>query len=189
MHTQDSGNGASRHQNDGNGIKTKAVYDYGEVTILPYTEVNGIRTVSDNDVIDIFNRMKQEGTLETVFYNGTVENENEFLAFFKNTQNFIAIAYLDKEICGFTWINGLNKTYAFMHFCFFKEFWGERMEGIGKTCFDYFKSWNSFKVFVGMIPDFNKRAIKFAKRMGYVEIGTIPEMVEDSGMTILYGKT
>lgn len=189
MHTEDSGNGASRHTNDGNGIRTKAVYDYGTVEILPYTEINGVKTVSDDELKTIFHRIESEGTLKIVFYNNTVKDEVEFIKFFKSTQNFIALAYLDKKPCGFTWINSLNETYAFMHFCFFKEFWGERMEGIGETSFDYFKSWGSFQVFIGMIPGFNKKAIKFAKRMGYVELGTIPDMVKDHGMTILYGKT
>lgn len=189
MHTQSNGNGASESKTGGNGIKTKAVYDYGTINILPYTEINGIRTISDNDIKDIFSRMKQEGTLKTVFYNESITNEDEFLRFFKCGSNFIVVAYLDKEMCGFGWINNLNKTYAFTHFCFFKEYWGEKTDGIGKACLDYFDSWDSFKVFVGMVPAFNKRAIKFVKRMGYTEIGTIPEMVENSGMTILYRKT
>jgi RimJ/RimL family protein N-acetyltransferase len=189
MHTEDSGIRASRNQNDGDGIKTKAVYDYGTITIIPYVEVNGMRTIPDERLKDIYNRMANEGTLSTVFYGSQINSEADFINFFKNGSNFICVAFLDKEMCGFTWINSLNETYAFMHFCFFKEFWGKRMEGIGKACFDYYKSWNRFKVFIGMIPDFNKRAIKFAKRMGYVELGTIPEMVKESGMTILYGKT
>jgi len=188
MHTENIGNGASRHQNDGNGIVTTHKYDFGRVRILPYIEVNGARTISDEDLKDIYNRMTHEGTLTTVFYGDRVNSELEFISFFKNPNNFIAVAFLDKEMCGFTWINSLNETYAFMHFCFFKEFWGEKMQGIGKTSFDYFKSWGRFKVFIGMIPDFNKRAIQFAKKMGYVELGTIPEMVKENGMTILYGK-
>ena len=154
------------------------------ITLVPYVEMNGVRTVSDEIIKDVFQQMKIEKTLETVFYSGEVKNEQDLLAILKNRNNLHVFVLVDGVVGGFAWINGLKSNYAYAHFCFFKKTWGEHTQEIGKKLIEYWFSIPDkngeplFDVLIGIVPAFNKSAINFIQKLGLITIGEIPKMIK-----------
>ncbi len=100
--------------------------------IIPYTEVDGIKTFRDSDILDLYGRMVKDGTADTVFYEGTVSTREEFLASIKNRGTLLFILKVDDKIVGFTWLNRFENRTAHNHFVAFSEVWGKETVEIGK---------------------------------------------------------
>lgn len=154
------------------------------IELIPYVEINGARTVSDDVLEKIFYKIKEDGTLYTVFADRKVNAPRDFMATMKSSSNLVVFVVVDKKIQGFAWLNGCSDNHAFAHFCFFKESWGNSTESMGKELLRYWMSFPGekgylFDVIIGMIPEFNTRAQKFIEKLGFVRVGTIPKMARN----------
>jgi hypothetical protein len=148
--------------------------------LVPYVELNGSRTISDQELKHIFAQIKREGTLSTVFTDGKISTEEEFVDTVKEPTNHFVFILIDGKIRGFAWLNSCSDNHAFGHFCFLKEVWGATDE-IGKEVLKYWFSFPGpdgplFELILGLIPKFNQRAQKFIERLGFVRVGEIPSI-------------
>ena len=147
--------------------------------ILPYVESNGIRSVSDEKMIDVFNRIKEFGLLESLFYSGEVDTPEKFLALVKSKHNVVNVVMQNDVIVFISWINDFSRNSAFAHFCALPEIWGNGSVQIGK---DVIKYWFDFEkdgehildVIIGKVPTINKRAVNYIKKLGLTILGDIP---------------
>lgn len=165
--------------------------------LIPYVEANGFRTIPDDELVEIFDRIILEGLDRIVFYSGNVRTARDFI-FVMKSQNNLPVFVRDKDgYVGFAWLNNLNGNNAMPHFCFFKGRRGELAIEAGKKILQYWFSFPGeggplFDVLVGMVPDFNTRAIEFVKKLGAIELGSIPKLAYNGftqgkhGMTMLY---
>lgn len=159
--------------------------------IIPYVEIDGARTVSDVYLIGVYNQLVEDGTADIVFSRGEVKTAQEFIALMKHPNNLPLFLVVDQSIKGVAWLNHLSGNYAFGHFAFFKETWGNTRE-MGEKIINY---WFSFPgdngplldVIVGMVPSKNPRAIKFVQKLGFIKLSPdIPAIFQDCGATILF---
>lgn len=152
-----------------------------DIVLVPYVKAEDGYTVTDEAIRNLWRKLVYDKTAKTVFYDGAIFNENQFLDFFKNTSNLPLIALVDAEIAGFAWLNGVGKGFAFGHFAFFKETWGKQTKEIGQRILDYWLSLGDgtpvINTIVGMIPQFNSRAINYVIALGFKEIGEIPKLI------------
>jgi len=93
------------------------------VELIPYTEVDGIRTMSDSFLMELFMRTRDEGSDEYVFYDGPMDFST-FVALFKTPGNFLFLIRADGDVVGYVWLNGWKEYTATAHFCFFKSIRG-----------------------------------------------------------------
>ena len=155
------------------------------ITLIPYVEIDGARTVSDSVVKEAFRKTVQDKTHTTVFYDGKIKTEDEFLDLMKDPKNLPVFVLVDDKLSGYAWINSIADNHAFAHFNFFKETWGKCAEDIGKSLLDYWFSFPGsngpmFDVLIGMIPKFNTKANRFIERLGFVRVGEIPMMLRNA---------
>ena len=147
--------------------------------IVPYVESNGVRSISDEKMIGVFNRVKELGLLESLFYSGEVDTPEKFLMLVKAKQNVVNVVVEDDIIVFISWINNFGLNYASAHFCAFPEVWGNGSVKIMKDVVAY---WFDFKkdgehildVIIGKIPTVNRRTISYAKKVGFTILGDIP---------------
>jgi len=147
--------------------------------IIPYVESNGMRSIPDNMMIDLFNQMKELGLTESLFYSGEVKTSEDFLKLIKSKHNVVNVVMDDDTIVFISWLNDFSRNSAFAHFCAFPEIWGNGSVEIGKSVIKY---WFDFKkngeplldVIIGKVPTVNKRAINYIKRLGLTILGDIP---------------
>ncbi len=162
------------------------------IELVPYVKLNGEWTVPDNVMAAIYYQMKIDGTLDTVFYDGKVNSPEELVSLMKDPINLPVVTLVDKKISGIYWLSGVSNNYAFGHFCAFKNAWGKYTKEIAQRVLDYWFSFPSkdgflFDVIIGMIPEFNERAIRYAEDIGFSRVGAIPKMANKKySVVILY---
>ncbi len=150
-----------------------------DFVLIPYAQVDGEWTLPDHFIKAAFQQMRTEGTASAVFYENTITTDEEFIEVMKRPRNVVVFVLRGTELYGVAWLNGWQKTYAFGHFCLMqaaiKE---EKTVEIGKCIRDYWLSFPSVDFVLGVIPGFNKTAIKFAQEVGFKMVGSIPKMLE-----------
>lgn len=129
--------------------------------------------------------MVYDKTLYKVF-DGKIATPEEFLKFIKSEENLVIFFSVENIISGFAWLTSINKNFAFAHFCLFKEVWGEIAMDIGYKSIEYWKSFKLFKVILGLINKKNRLAINYIKRLGFVEVGEIPAVVNGQSGILSY---
>ena len=149
--------------------------------LIPYVEVNGIRTIPDSDVKAAYRQLIYDGTDKIVFFEGGVKDEDSFLRMIKNPNNLMVFIVKDDKYAGFAWINNLLDHRAFGHFAFFKSVWGQ-VDDLGKEILDYWfsipgKNGPLLDVIVGIVPKFNTLANNYIRQIGFKTLGEIPMMM------------
>jgi len=143
--------------------------------VIPVMMTEKGYTVGDETLGLIWSRIVDEGKVETVFYNGTISSVGDFIQYLRRGDVYPVVIF-DTEtetFCGVAWINNVNEGTAQAHFCTVNG--GNSVE-VGLEVMGY---WNKFcefiNVIVGIIPEGNLRAINFVQKLGFVEVGMIPE--------------
>ena len=100
-----------------------------KIEVIPYIEVNGIRTFKDSEICNLYLSMLARS--ENIFTDGTVRNCEEFLEMFKYGTNLLYVMLCDRKPAGFAFLNNFTPKTAYGHFCIFKEYWGAEAKEIG----------------------------------------------------------
>lgn len=168
--------------------------------LLPYVKETNGWNIDDEIIKRLWDKLVEDKLHTFVFYDADIINRDDFLKFMQSNNNLPVVTFADDKVAGFAWLNGINTSFAFAHFAFYKSAWGKYTDEIGEELFTYWFSLKNemgdriFDTLLGLVPEFNERAIKFVKRVGCVEIGSIPDFVylpylgERKGVTILYRK-
>ena len=152
------------------------------IELLPYTEVDGIRTVPDSDMKRLFERTVDDDLDKIVFYEGTIQTADEFLKAMKYGDILFYILMVDNKTVGYTWLNRFENHTARQHFCVFKEFWGQSVD-LGKRVLSIFLDMKDkdenyiFDLLTGFVPAWNARAIQFSQKCGGKTHGIIPNAI------------
>ncbi len=159
--------------------------------LIPYAQVEGEWTLPDHFVRAAFQQMQLEGSAETVFFERSVSTDDEFLAIMQDTSNVAVFGLRNQELMCVAWLNGCVKDYAFGHFCFMRNA-GKSLSTVdmGKQITSYWLSFPTVDFVLGIVPGFNKLAIRFVLKLGFKKVGAIPKMMQGpkgrSAAVILY---
>lgn len=153
---------------------------------MPYTDVDGRMTVPDQSILELYGQLLFEGLVPIVFCQGSVKSPGDLLMIFKKPDN-ISVFVIDEDytIGGFAFLNGVSRNSAYVHFCFLKRMWGKKSTEAGGALLNYWfsipgRSGPLFDVLLGIIPETNRRAIRYIKRLGWTTLGVIPEICYDA---------
>jgi hypothetical protein len=150
--------------------------------LIPYAKVNGEWTLPENFVRAAFQQMRLEERVSTVFFDGTVPSEDVFFKVMQLTTNVAVFVLRGKELLGVAWLNGWQGDMAFGHFYFMRE--ASRSQStieMGKAILDYWASFPTVKFVLGVVPSFNKFALRFVQKIGLIKVGAIPNLIEIPG--------
>lgn len=168
--------------------------------LIPYVEENRGWNIPDSVIKQLWDKLVEDELHTIVFYDADIKSREHFLTFMKHSNNLPVIALTEDKIAGFAWLNSISTKFAFAHFAFFKASWGKYTDQLGNELFEYWFSLKNeqgeriFDTLIGAVPEFNKRAIDYVKRIGCIELGTIPDFAdfpylgERKGVTLLYRK-
>jgi len=148
-----------------------------DLKIMPYIEIDGIRLLRNSEVLSCFERMAQDGTAESVFYDQGIQTPQEFLSFVKTDVDlFLYFEYLGQP-AGIAWFQQIASGVAQGHFCLFSSMWGQpEIVEIGKQVVQY-----AFKVYhliIGFIPRWNVRAIHYMEELGADRVAVLPSFAK-----------
>ena len=150
-----------------------------DISLIAYSPIDGIPTMTDSEVRGFYSRMESDGTAETVFADGSIRSADAFLNIMKHGHNQLFVAIVDKEASGIIWLNNFEIKMASFHFCFFSNAWKKDVVEIGQYCVRKILNMTRddeflFDALTGVVPSTNKRAQKWCKKMGFTVIGIVP---------------
>ena len=145
-----------------------------KVKIVPYIEVDGIRTFTDSFIEDLYIRTINEN-LGYIFCEGDIDSSQTFLRLMKSGYNQLYVIFYDNDLAGYIWLNMFESKTARAHFCYFRKFWGKPATEIGKTFLSMCTKFLS--VLQGLVPVSNKLAIRYCERLGMKRVGIIPRVI------------
>ena len=152
---------------------------------IPYFHVDGVPTLRDSQIKDLWIRMVGEGTARTVFIDGTVQSADDFLASMKHPGNQLWVFMEDGEPLVFFWLNSFEGRTARVHFCAFKTVWGRRAKEIAadglKLCLtDRDGKGPLLDCLIGYTPVRNRLACRFIQKIGMRPVGEVPNLLFDA---------
>jgi hypothetical protein len=154
-----------------------------DLTVIPYVPIDGIWTMTDDLVASVFDLLVDQGLVDTVFRDGTMQSQEQFLKFCKNPQRVLCFIADEKECVGLAWLMPVSDHHAFAHFCFLKNIWGSRTSEVANLILDYWFSFGGddplLDVIIGVIPADNRMANNFLRRINWTTLGEIPHMFRD----------
>jgi hypothetical protein len=108
-----------------------------------------------------------------VFYGGYVDSPERFAEFMQlpGNQPVLVVDVESQKIVFLAWLNGVQEGCANGHFCALGPF----KRGAFNAVIDYWKSWGSIRVLIGITPETNERALRLVQIMGMRIVGTIPK--------------
>ena len=166
----------------------KEVKNKGGWRLLPYTAFDGIPTLTDSFVVELFVRMEDEGLADKVFHQGEISKPEDFLKMMKFGNNSLYVIIQEDsgrkpkadDIGGVVWLNCFQERKAYFHFCFFSNIRGTEAIVVGKYAVLYLLNMEDesgdflFDVLVGVVPETNVLARRWCNRMGFGKAGIIP---------------
>lgn len=155
--------------------------NHGPLALFPYTIQDGIPSMSNSYIMNLYDIMEAQHMLRWVFFSGGVANREEWLEFIKSRVNpfFCIVDYSD-----FSAIGGGPMPYghilltecrvksAFIHFCWFRC--NDKIEYTNKFFKEILEIMN-YDVLFGRIPVTNLKINKFSAAVpGVTKICDIP---------------
>jgi len=137
--------------------------------------------MSDEDVTDLYDQLKEEGSLRWLFFSNECKSFEEFLRLVRDTKNlFYVVVDMDKkDLVSVFWLNNRTSVNFSVHVAFFKNYFGESV-GISKEVLVWlFKEIDFLESLLCFIPETNRLANRFVERVGWVKAGTIPKLIRD----------
>lgn len=163
--------------------------------IYPYGMINGAYTLTDRQLIDVWNRICKLGFDKIVFDNARVKQADDFISFCKLPGNVVHfdIDYETDLPILIAWLNNFGPNFAFGHFCFLQDC--NKIE-TAKETLEYWFCWKPdgehalLDVILGRIPADNPKAVHFVEKLGFTNMGTVPLLAmgtaEKTGAVFLY---
>lgn len=148
------------------------------IHIMPFTNVDGIRTFRDSEIEGFYNRIIKEGWEDVVFYDGTIRSGKHFCAIMKDGRSILHVVYYRGLPAALVWLNRFEQTHCYVHWTFFKcvsnfKAHKEIGEAVIKFMFDEYE----IQLLMGITPSFNKLALRFLKSIGLKTYGEIPNIL------------
>lgn len=155
------------------------------VFVMPYCEVDGIRTFKDSEVKSFFERIERDGLKEIVFMHGDIPTADAFLQEMKSGRSLLYVVYADELQAGLIWLNRFEGKTCRVHFTSFSESWEMDTVEIGRCAIRQIMYMQTglgeyvFDVLLGLTPSRNVRAIRWLEKVGLKKVGKIPGCMWD----------
>jgi RimJ/RimL family protein N-acetyltransferase len=150
--------------------------------LAPYVRDKGI--IAAEDLVAIYHRLKADDLFDVVFHDNPDMNLLDVMTFFSHpTVALQVIMYTDGDkfldFAGIAWLSGMerygDRQRALASFCVFKKYQNpEVSNAMAAFVLDYWFNCLGMDIVVGMTPAANVLAVRFIKRIGFIELCRVP---------------
>lgn len=154
--------------------------------LVPYVELNGIRTITDVVLQKLWSELERDDLLRKLFHDSSWISAAEFIEIMKKPSNVPVVAIDIHGPYGVAWLNCVEGNSARAHFGFIKRTWGRKSLATGKAILEYWMKFPGinceflFDIICGITPSSNLMARGFIKKLGFIEVGEIPKLCKDA---------
>ena len=154
--------------------------------LIPYVQVNGAWSLSDEQMLMLYEEARKAELIEKVFFMGEVKFSDDWLDLMKRKTNVVHTIWgEDGKPYLIAWLNDWGRYHAFAHFITFPRAWGKHTVDLLRNSFKY---WFDFKndtggyvldTIVGRTPQPRREVTRFLYKVGAHVLGEIPNMGYD----------
>lgn len=150
--------------------------------IIPYVITDGILSLPDSIMRNIYDSMCENKLDKIVFSSGEINTFDKFILFMKNPANVMHTVWEEDRIQMLAWLNNFGQNYAFAHFCCWPETWGKTSVQLGGETLKYWFGFSKetgepvLDVILGFMPKKNKLAVRYIQKVGLNILGEIPDI-------------
>lgn len=155
-----------------------------QLALIPYAELDGVRTMTDSFVMSLWDEMDRLGLAgRAVFFDGSVQDAWEFLREMKSPEVSMYVLRVGNDIGGVIWLNCQTMRTAHFHFCGFPAAWktGALHGGLFALQTLLGQTGRSGEYLLdtlfGLLPTTNTLALRMMRRAGFVDLGPVPNGV------------
>jgi hypothetical protein len=146
---------------------------------------DGSRNLDDAHLAELFELTRRDEKLETVFYDGSVKNLQDFIRFAENPDRRFYAGYIGRPgalaPAGFVWLDRFAGRSAYVHFNIFPNVPRRDLIALARAVL-----WAALfaqdptgrrylKTLRAAVPQTNRMAIKFMEKIGFVILGPVPD--------------
>jgi hypothetical protein len=148
--------------------------DRSTIDLIPYCNLPGKGwTFPDDQVIEFYSQMVKDGTFETVFCDGSIQSAFDFLDHMKDPRGQLFLVVSGHKPVAIIWLNDFQARWCQFHFCVFSHAWGDGIEEIGQYVIRQIMTMKTndgsrylHDMILGIVPQWNERAIEYVKEVG-----------------------
>lgn len=152
------------------------------ISIYPYIEADGVRTMADSFLAGLYERTVHEGFDRVAFVDGSIRSVADFLGIVRNMADnrFFVFADEAREVLGMFWATNFEGRACRSHFAFYREAGRRRLTvAMGRMGLEYMLHAQDEAGYVldsveGLTPVSNRLACRFVRKIGMRIIGEVP---------------
>jgi hypothetical protein len=152
-----------------------------KISIWPVVAVAGkIPMVPEELLREVWRQMVQENKAFTVFYDGHIRTEDDWIRFVYDSGN-VVILLVETDtprVAAVAWLNSPGPNFAFGHFCVL----GKTLPGLGEKVLNFWANLRNpasiryYDMILGLIPESNQKAQEYVAALGFELVGRIPKV-------------
>lgn len=156
-----------------------------ELLIVPFVPEGDGFNASDIFLRSLYQRTVDQNLAKIVFWEGTVESHQQFVDMMKRNTVILSFAFAGNECVGYAWLCPVSGNYAYPHFCFFRDSWGETSRKLGTMFLDQWFAFDDdeggrlLDILFGIIPKFNVWAKNYVIEIGATMVGEVPGLFKN----------
>lgn len=155
-----------------------------DLTVIPYFKTKNGWSIPEADMCFLFQMFKKDNLINTMFPFGGINDEIDFITWFRNPGNTMQVIRDDEGPLMLFWINNKNGKSFYFHFACLKRGWGKRTSELFQKAVSSIFSlkYNGKRIFdvgIGTMDSRNRMAINFVKKIGITILGDIPYYFRD----------
>lgn len=165
-------------------VKKEFEYRRGNLMLFPYSPMPG--PYGEEALIALYKRLKDEGLWEVVFHENTAMTLLEFMNFFSGPFNLLQILALVSGdsvlgMAGMAWLTDIQSCDGIMtrgvaSIVYFKDYQKPMYtDQFADMILGYWFDVLGIDTVIGMTPESNRPTVMYSKRVGFKEIGRIPQ--------------
>jgi RimJ/RimL family protein N-acetyltransferase len=154
--------------------------------IVPYTKIDGIPTFRDSDIRELYLRVERQKLRDILFHDGSIMSADDWSRYITGPGVLLFIVIRGDDKLGFFWLNRIERTTAFIHFCAFKEVWGTKIPvNSGRRALSLLLNMRDadgnflWHTIMGMTPEGFRVQLRYIRRCGMKVVGTVPNLMWD----------
>lgn len=153
--------------------------------VIPYfRKPDGSWSIPEVDMVLLYRQLEAEGLNNKMFPFGGINNEIDFIIWFRNHENSMQVVSDDEGPLMVFWINKKHKRSCYFHFSCLKRSWGTFTKELFFVAANYifglkYEGKRIFDVIIGQLDSRNRVAIRFLRSIGVTILGEIPHYFED----------
>lgn len=152
-----------------------------KIDLRCYFVVDGVPSMRDSRIVQLYERMAADGTLAQINYEGRIPSGAALVQAAKAAIYF-AVVCADGEEVAIVWLNRWQPRRAHLHFCMFSNGWGKNSQAIGRAVLAHLFTITTngtpcLDMIWGIAPATNERACAYVQSCGGQLSGLIPNYV------------